>query len=297
MGKGKGRSGGGGSSGKVGYPEYLESRHRDWLNDMDGFYRSAVASNPYANAESYDPANEVGQMQQAALSFSDAILATEPTASFQTYFAAAEAMVDGWASSTCVDNLAAAYAANQALQLAQAKARYHAGMADINAVMSTAFVVGDAILEAQHQKDLDAFTEGLYVNKEKDKASMINQGVQSMSQLGAAKMSALKDSASMQIEAARIQLVAYNDQYKEDIEYDAKDIMWDIDVLQEAMGTLGAPAGAIPGGAEKGLNAKNSPLQGALSGALSGGSYGAMIGGTPGAMLGAVVGGIGGLFG
>lgn len=297
MSGGKGKSGGGGTSGKVGYPTYVEKYHELWLSDLDGYYRAAASNNPYENAESYDPSNETATMQEAALMFADYIDTFEPTSQYQGAFSAAQGMTEAWgADSTHIDALGTLYSANQALALAEAQARLNAGLADINAVQSSAFVVGNALLEAQFTRDADAFRESLYVNKEKDIAGLIGQGVQGMLQLGQARLEAKKQSSAMSIEAARMVIAALNDQYKEDIEYDVKDVTWELEMNQEAMSTLGSPGGAVPAGGEKGLKNKNSPLQGALSGALSGASAGAMTG-NPAAMgWGAVIGGIGGAF-
>lgn len=99
----------------------------------------------------------------------------------------------------------------------------------------------------------------------------------------------LQSLAVLNIEANRIAIVANKEENDMNIEIEAKEELWDFELLQYAGNMLAAVSGGT-------VSPKTpSTGQSALGGAMSGAAVGAQVGGGYGAIIGAIIGGIGGL--
>ncbi len=265
-----GSKGGGGSSGKVDYPSYMKDWHSDGLDDwgsMDSvstLMAAAIGNSPYDDVVAYDPSTETAAIITAAsgqLSHVDSISLTA---------------VDGL--SAYVDNIDVI---GEVVDLEDTIIpRFESGMADINAVQSSAFVQGRANLEAAYAARLAGF-----------KADLKTKVITGATDLHL-KKAEIRDAATHKvIEANRMIIVARTDEESENIKYDELDALWDLEVIKYGGNFLGSIGGtAINQGAQSDRKSSN-PLGGALAGAAAGAS----IGGPWGAAIGGAVGLIGGL--
>jgi len=341
--------GGGGSSGKVSYPNYIETTHLDWLVSSAATTMTANLSvtdalntgfgaNPYTAITAYDPATPITALLASVDSFSalaDAFIVSQvvdPTLEVTPGITVPGAVANPVTVLTDA-NITADTAAHAAVITAlkdnqltsDIMPRFEAGMRDINAVMSSAFVVGRAIIEseatleitrqsAKHDSQLrlaarptdvqaaDVAVKIGAINLERSKVELAEHELELKNAeliLSAitGRLEFQKSVMMATIESQRIKIVALKEQEDRDLEIDNLDAMWELQLFTHAGNLLAAPAGgtAIPG---KTGSAAASAIGGALSGAAMGAMAGATkgsIGGPAGAAVGGVVGLVGGL--
>jgi hypothetical protein len=188
----------------------------------------------------------------------------------------------------------------------RAIARFTAGMADVNAVMSSAFTIGLGLLEAETIDQLNEFDAKIEYDVIRDlvqtgfsktydgalarlnaRYESVARGVPLIAQLQQFDVQANSESTRMQTELNRIKIVSKVEQFDRDIELDVLDALWDISVFQHGANFLSSISGAplIP----KGPSKTQSVLGGALGGAAVGAAFGPV-----GVGIGALVGGLGG---
>jgi len=156
------RKGGGGSSGQVRYPPYVETIHKDWLNSagdtidasITEVMNDALGASPYAAAVPYDPDADIatfiaglGSLETAVAAFGVSIPSAITEADITTDVAAHEAQVTALKDTRLTGSIFP---------------RFEAGMRDINSVMSSSFVIGRAIIESDADAEVtrDVATHG-----------------------------------------------------------------------------------------------------------------------------------------
>jgi len=199
--------------------------------------------------------------------------------------------------------------------------RFQAGMLTINSVLSSSFVMGQADIEAKASRDVNAYQGDLrtkaFLQKdmidadiEKNRRAVIStmagKVYDSGVELEKARQAMIATMANTiyagyvqeieldktvmhyTIESNRLQIISQQEEVDRNLELDAFDALWGLEVFQYGATMLGAIGGGRGGGnARPGKNA--SALGGALSGAAVGSAFGPW-----GAGIGAVAGGIGG---
>ena len=93
-----GSSGGGGSSGAVSFPAYIESMHTAWLNDMDTDLTTARANDPWSGQTGYNPATDLAFIDTAIDDFESVLSSSLDTwtnnfSTAQSYLIAPTTMV------------------------------------------------------------------------------------------------------------------------------------------------------------------------------------------------------------
>jgi len=157
--------------------------------------------------------------------------------------------------------------------------KYHAGMRDLNAVNSSSFAIGKALLYDSKQKSVEKFAAELRYKLITLAHARWETHLKWNSDVINTYMAVIKH-----YYAIKEAMVEMGYKFKE------KDALWDFEVLDNERTALGALQGAT-------RSKKEGPgkAMGALGGALSGASAGAMVGGGYGAVIGGVIGGIAGL--
>ncbi len=217
---------GGGSTGAVSYPTYMENVHKDWLgvtgDAADPLATDIVAvmdniqgdTNPYTNATVYDPSIDISNFKTVLSGFNTNIIDLDPnndwasavdntvskannaysdinlttlltdivtesltdsarsissirsgtTDEVNTLMNAAIAQVTIMVNSAPVQDLIKQFQQNAENTHLRAISRMAGGFADINAVNSSAFIIGMAMMEAEHVQAIDSFTAQLALN-------------------------------------------------------------------------------------------------------------------------------------
>jgi len=271
------KGGGGGGSGEVDYPDYMKVIHNDWLDNtgvdtmtssITDIMDAAVGSSPWAAQTAYDPDTDITALigQPDTLQTLVTLLSTGTTL---------DTLISNVLDEDRIDDSVDEYAADlDARLVAEVLPRFNAGMRDINAVVSSTFVIGRANIEEGQDRQIAKYSADLHMKAFSDDAIKVIE----------MKLEYQKVVSSLLMEAYRIKIVAKKEEMDVNIKIDEQDALWDLEVYQHGANLLAS----IGGGTAS--TQKPSTAQSAIGGALSGAAAGAMV--TPGNPVGAIVGGI-----
>ena len=269
-----GSKGGGGSSGKVDFPTYMKDIHRDWLqqsNDkivlsMTDVMNAALQYNPFCQHNAYNPQCEISSILSGLTDFRDEtdLAAFHDSSSFM-----ANLLTDEY-----IEDSINAFTNDLDVQVNKSRASFKAGMRNINAVMSSAFLLGDAFLLDGRNRQVAKFASELRLRHQELGLKLVEM-----------RLTFKQALLQFQIEGSRIRAIMMKEYNELQIDLDEKESLWELEIFQHGanlLGSIGSPSG---------INSKKpSGIQSALGGALSGAAAGAMIsGGNP---IGALVGGV-----
>jgi hypothetical protein len=298
-----GSSGGGGGSGHVSHSPYLEGLHYDWLSQtgvdtisssITDVMNSALATSPWTTLSAYNPDADIASYEATMTAFKAMLAGMSDTVDWANLYAQAELSINGPGNVLIAADIAAYQSQMDDNIATRVLPRFRRGMQDINAVVSSAFVIGEAVIEAFQARDVAKYSSELYMNSNNKKITATAQ----MMQMMAWRVGWEEGYVRTSVEAKRIKIVAKKEQTESDAAIDESDAKWDLEVFQYGGNLLGAIGGgtAIPNMAGK--NKAMSALGGGMAGASAGGVIGGAIAGgqagsmaTPyGAIIGAVVG-------
>ena len=284
------KGGGGGASGEVKYPAYQEAWHQGLLgsnptapNDYKNAYPSAINANPYSTAIAYNPNSDLTGIDSISTLLTDAWTNVNPVANWASYTTQAINTFEGSIhDASYIDDEVDVYTDKTEEQYAKSTVQFSAGMADINAVMSSAFVQGIANLEITRQKDISNFKKQMKTKYYEGRLNFIATASQMMMtvlqmqiQLGSAVTSTV-------IEAKKTRINSLTDYESSSVDLNVKDANWELDVLQKTAGGMAALSG--------GQYVPNEPAKNPVAGALSGAAAGFAMGGPIGAGIGGLLG-------
>ena len=346
--------GGGGGSGAVSYPAYMQTIHSDWLDDtgtdtisvsMTAAMTTALATSPWATQAPYDPDADLTANQAIITAFTAILAGITDTTDWAALFTQAGTSV-GAATAITVADIADSADVNgitEAVIVADVDAfadqiddeittkvlpRFRSGMRDINAVVSSAFVLGASVIEgfrdrevAKHNSairlsaatkntEVDLANEQLHLDVRKANAlkdlsvgeittktdaeyeRMYLGGTEQMLKLMLQRIAWQDGNVKTTIEANRIKIVAKSEENEVDMTIDKNDALWDLEVFKYGGNLLAGIGGGAVGGAS-GPSTAQSAIGGAMSGAASGAMIGSVVPGVGtavGAGVGAVLG-------
>lgn len=287
--------GGGGSAGKVGYPTYLEEQHGQFLVGASGSGNSitpttsiydlwedglGVGGNPYTGLSYSDPASDFTELEGLSTAFKDEVDGIVP----------ADELTDAVNSAVKAADSNAITLATKAFQDSQKQTRarslrsFSSEMAGINAVNSSAYMFGIALIESAALQSVENFRADLTIRQQE-------QLTQNFIDLRLQKAQLLQTVASITAEVKRLKVVAEAEYVANEADLSYKHANWEWEVVLNTVTAMGGLGGGtrLPGSPSKTASA----LGGALSGAATGAAIGSVV---PG--LGTAVGaGIGGLLG
>lgn len=185
------------------------------------------------------------------------------------------------------------------IQKERSISRFSTTMADVNAVNSSAYMFGLAVLEAQHLQDVDQFQSQLEVQtydrmiqnyaqffqtelearlradltEKKSRDNLLSQAIQTMVQMLSGRIQSYANSAQLLNEVKKTRIASVQDYELGDADLNYKFSTWDFEVFQNAADVFGA----IHGSAGK-VPAQPSKAGSAISGAMGGASAGAALG-------------------
>jgi hypothetical protein len=321
--------GGGGGSGAVSYPAYMQDWHTIQLAAVSTCMATAQAASPYAGLSAYNPSANISAVDAAVSTFNSAVGTINDHALYDTIFTQAEAEIDDALSDSVISSIAemidtyistsaAASTATAAFSdildeeySGKITPAFEGGMRDINAVMSSAFVLGASLLATERANKVSKFTSEILLQDHakrgdyimtlvQKRTDLINQAVSEMLRLFIQKIEFTRVYAAMIADTKRIAIAALNDQQLEDKAIDVMDGKWDLETFQYGANLLAA----IGGGTAQPSRMEGSQMARIVGGGLSGAAAGALIGsrvasegGGDYAGIGALLGGIGGMIG
>ncbi len=336
--------GGGGTSGKVDYPDYMKAAHEDWLTESgtDSIEKSvtevmndAMGASPWAAQLAYDPSADLTASTAAIAAFAAVLAGLSDTANWVTLATQASTTIGAKYVAVVADKVGTALTPAQITASIAAFSndlsddvntkvlpRFRRGMQDINAVVSSAFPIGEAIIESYRLRDVARYDseirlKAIELNTDIDKGNLLKdihvadmnlrsdleyermylEGSNQMMKLMIQRISWLESNTRTTIEANRIKIVAMKEENDVNMEIDKDDALWDLEVFKYGSNVLAGISGGTSG------DAKGSKVSSAIGGALAGAAAGAYVGsvvpgiGTvAGAGIGAGIGLLGGLF-
>lgn len=322
-GGGSGSSGGGSSSGAIDYPDYMKTFHGQALNNsgadtltssLVALINTAQSNNPFTGENAFDPDTDLAAMETALAGFDTLLSGISPITSFDSYIADAITRTGTIATNiAAIDVTAHAVAVADGLgdaidneNTTKVLPRFQRGMQDINAVQSSTFVIGQAVIEGFRDVEVARATSQFLAQgagaqiegRIKAQLSAI-QGVELITKLLVTQLDYEKAYMLAVLEQRRLKIVAKGEQNETDRSIDESEASWDLEVVQHGANMLAAIAGGTiaPVSGSGRSQAQRSSIGGAISGALSGAAAGAMIGAQIGAVGGPMGAGIGAVLG
>jgi len=292
-----GSSGSGGSSGKIKYPAYMEAFHGSMLDDdgTDTFANSVVdainaayGNSPFMSVVAFDPSTDITAMVSAITAFDTAVDALDNETDWSSAMTAAETAVDSLIDDTYIN--ADINAFSDLLddeRDTKVLPRFKAGMRDINAVMTSAFVIGEGLIEAFGARDVTKYGTELRMKMNLQRTDGVIKSAEVMLTTLMSIIGYERDLAHYTVEVRRLSIAAGKEQDDRDLWIDEQDALWDLALFQYGNNALASIAGAAATTKDKQI----SQAQSAVGGAISGAVVGNMIApGGPGAIIGGVLG-------
>jgi hypothetical protein len=258
---------------------------------------AALDGSPYASMTVYDPTTRLAAMDSAVTYFKNAVDALDPDGDWEDAVDAAVAKADAAVfDDTYINSDIAAFRVKIDEQIVNTVLpRFQAGLRDVNAVMSSAFVVGESIIEASATTDVTKYGTDLRVKLVLQRNDFIQKGVEAILRDLYADVESTKNVAHYTIEANRMGIASLKDKKDEENTILVKDGRWDLETYQYGCNLLAAIGGgtvvpASTGGPSTAQSAIGGALSGAAIGSAVGGGNGWITGG--GALLGGILGGL-----
>ena len=257
--------GGGSSSGQSDWPEYMKQFHERLLDhtgvdnlsvSMVDVMEAALVS-PWIGELPYDPDIPLAAMLASAANMQTLVTLLSSGTGL-------DALIADVLSDVRIDDAVTEYSLDLGdIITTEVLPRFEAGMRDINAVVSSAFVIGRASIEEVRLRQVDKFSANLHMKAWGDDAL----------RLIALKLESQKAASHMIAEVNRLKIVAKKEETDDGHEIDQSDAVWDLEVFQYAGNLLASIGSGVAGKKRK------SPLSSAIGGALTAGAAAAMMGG------------------
>lgn len=280
--------GGGGNSGKVDYPAYMKTQHETWLTAINTDINTARSGNsPYYSASAYDPTTPLAAMDTAVCAFNTVVDALDNESDWDSAMTQAKTTIDALISNTYINADVDAYADEIDDQVDNITIpKFQRGMQDINAVQTSAFALGEALIYGMRDRDVAKYTSDLRLKSSLMRNELIAKGASEMLQALLTRVDFEKNVAHYTLEYNRMFIGAKKDQTDQDYEYDELDAKWDLEMFQYGGNMMASIAGAATNQGTKGPSKTASAIGGALSGAAAGTAIAPGIGTGIGAALG-----------
>lgn len=286
--------GGGGSSGRVDFPEYMKDWHGIALDDggvdvlntsITDVMNASLGSSPFIGAVAYDPDTPVAAMIGAPDDLGTLVDLLSAGTGLNT-------LINNVLDEGRIDDAVTEFSEDLGNRLTvEVLPRFEAGMRDINGVLSSAFVIGRAVIEDGQTRQVAKYSADLHLKAFSDDAIKIIQ----------MKLDFQRVVSSLIIEANRLKIVAKKEEADGNLKIDESDALWDLEVFKYGGNLLASISGAtISTQKHQGSSTAQSVIGGGLSGAAAGALIGMETGwwgGPAGAIGGAILGAGMGLLG
>lgn len=279
----------------VRFAPYVEAHHSSFLNEVEIRRIIAINSSPYLTYTDIDIEDAffgagyvIGSYPSLYDMYGKFMAGLDIEVLFDQAF---QDTING----PVVNNLITAEADILADDLeTDAMPRFEAGMRDLNAVMSSTFVVGKAMMETARTKAISRFS-----------ADIRGKLLPIVTERWSNHLTWNRSVTEMYAQILKFYISAEMDVKDHNLEVRVRAAMWPFSVLQYETAALGALTGAqdvkqTVAGASKAQKAIGGAMMGAAGGAMVGaqiGAAGGPIGALGGAAIGAIIGLAGGLLG
>ena len=281
-----GSSGGAGSSGEVSWPEWISKLHKEGAENLKAAILTSL--NPYDQWNAWNPNQTIDWMYETVHYFHDTVVHYNPFADWADAIDLVKLKLDTIFTEEEIDESVLAYSALLDDNIEQhTLPRFRAGMRDINAVQSTAFVIGESILEANKNREVAKYAADLRRDWTVKEIEHIMQNGMALAALKGDYVKMVESYAHMGIDFLRMAAVLKKEEHDDQTEYRVETQKWDMDNWTQYGNYIANMHGGVSSGSRK-----PSRMASAIGGAASGASMGlTATGGNPwGGAIGAVVG-------
>jgi hypothetical protein len=310
---------GGGTSGAVEHPSYIantfnilvsgeagdpsaddfktvDTTGNVGINLLQALAIATYNENPYEDVNAFPPDtyNSISQEQWETTdtAIRDTALTTETTR-WGIMHEAAKVKADNIFTGQEIDDEVDDFSAKGIDEFNTSVNRFSTGMAEANAIHSSSFIIGMALLERKRLDSINTHRTKLVITNQVKKTEYMMKAIADMASLMNMHMGNRLEILRWQTEINRIAIINKKEQIEMDVEFARADAIWDLELIGKAANVMAAPGGGqyLP---EK-PSAGASALSGALSGAATGATIGSAVPGV-GTAIGAGVGAILGAF-
>jgi len=285
-----GSSGGGGSSGEVSWPQWISELHKEGAENLKAAIYANI--NPYIGWAAWNPDQTIDWMYETVHYFHDTVVHYNPFQDWAEAIDAATLKLDQIYTDERIAEAVLAYSALLSDNIEQhTLPRFRGGMRDINAVQSTAFVIGESVIEANKNREVAKYAADLRKNWENKKLDHILQNGMALAALKGEYVKMVEAYATKAIDFLRMAAILKKEEFADTTEYRVESEKWDMDNWTQYGNYIANMHGGVAGSSRK-----PSKTASAIGGAASGASMGYMmgagtsVGGPWGAAIGAVVG-------
>ena len=320
------------------YAPYVESYHSSSLGNVYSYWSTAIANNPYTTYPTpYDPDTDLDAMLAALNAYCNVLLNFHndsldinvvadafdsasaindfvPQTTWTGHLSGIQSAVD--AELLTVDEIdeAVNQFSEQLQEDIESKAlpTFEAGMRDINAVMSSAFIIGEALIFAEKDRNVAKFRADLALAQWSDRNKALINAATFLTEMHMKKLGGDLAFAEMTgkfwiqgveykrqitdkiIDVLRMKIVAKKEENDETLRRYVERIKWPLSTSQYMASMIGSAGGghAVPEGTGGGAGTSAmSVLGGVMAGASIGAMFNGELGGAWGSAIGAVAGG------
>lgn len=300
---GLGGGSGGGTSGKVDYPTYMKTTHNEWLdntgaasvttgNDITSLMMTAIGANPFSSLVAYDPDSDIAAALAKVVNFEalnfNTFVASVLSNTLTPAVTAVDAALGITDTTSYLNSLVDAYSDQIQADVEQkALPIFERGMQDINAVMSSAFVIGRALILAEKDRNVARYTAEQYLRAFEHRITLLTQAMDTQLKAFSAEAVFKQAVAHLFTEAYRIKIVAKKEEIDTEMHIEEAIGKWPLEAYHYGCNVM-----ACIGSASVQTAPKPNRFMSAIGGALSGAGVGAMLGSPITAGIGGLLGGL-----
>ena len=295
-------------AGRVDFPTHMKTIHQDWLNQtgsdsiedsMVDKMNDALGGSPYSSMTAYDPATRLTAITNAVAAYNTLIDAMDYEVDWGDMVDKAVADADADIFGTTEVNAAVSAFGDELDDQIEniVLPRFQRGLQDVNAVMSSAFVIGESIIEGMRDRDVARFSADLSIKNYLQRNDFVIKGIEQMLKLHLFRIDGEKNVAHYTAEINRLGMIGEKEKKDSENLISVKDGKWDLEIFQYGANLLAAIGGGtlIPDASDP---SGSSTGQSAMAGAVAGAGIGNAVGdGSPwwtagGAIAGGLIGGL-----
>jgi hypothetical protein len=263
----------------------MTDAHAEWLNsdDTDHITISMTdlinaaqvnTGNPYYLATAFDPDTRLAAMATQLSSFSTHLGGIDPDSDIDTYLDAIATAIDSNViDSTYITNDISAFSDVLDDQIETVVLpKFQAGLRDVNAVCSSAFMVGEAILWGMRDRDVAKYGTDLRTKLAIQRADAVFQLTKQVLNMDISIADLYRTLLHYKVEIERMGIAAQKEETDANLALDIGFRKWGFDAYTYGANLLGAiGAGTyLPNVSDSGPSTTQSAIGGALAGAALG---------------------------
>jgi len=202
-------------------------------------------ASPYASVEAYDPDVDLRAIDERLDRYADVVDSLSPATEIAAAQAAALSFVDtNFFGEDKISDAVDAMDNRTKDRFLQMVSRMESGAFDVRAVMSSQFNVALSNMEIARQAEVDDYEKQLRVDRDSKRAELVTSVSAQWLAVLTAKLQESRAATALSSEINKQRIVAKNDQRNQNVAFEEKDALWDLDLFRYSNGVFSSIAGA-----------------------------------------------------